>query len=237
VNLQISIYRLSQENNMKDKNQPGVGRRELLSSIGVAAVAGLAVSASQVSAQPAAQPAGFQPARHNQDNWLDEMPGSHRVIVDSSTPVGGASALWYANNIISAHEESYEGSAADYAMVVCFRHLSTPYGFDDGIWAKYGSFFNRAADPAPTANPMNTAGPSSGGNSIDSSVARGVQFAICGRATRRLAMAIASSTGVTADEAFAELAAGLIPNARMVPAGVVTVTRAQERGYSLLYAE
>jgi intracellular sulfur oxidation DsrE/DsrF family protein len=234
---------------MKDKNPITVGRRALLSNIGVAAVAGLAVTASQVSAQPAAQaatkpatppatqPNGFQPARHNQDNWLDEMPGSHRVIVDSSSPVGGASALWYSNNTLTAHEESYEGSAADYAMIVCFRHLSTPYGFDDGIWAKYGSLFDRAADPAPTQNPMNTAGPSSGGNSIGSSVARGVQFAICGRATRRYAMAIASSTGVTADEAFAELAAGLIPNARMVPAGVVTVTRAQEYGYSLLYAE
>jgi len=222
---------------MKDENQTTVGRRALLSNIGVAAVAGLAVSASQVSAQPAAQQAGFQPARHSQDNWLDEMPGRHRVIVDSSSPVGGASALWYANNILSAHEESYEGAAADYAMIVCFRHLSTPYGFDDGIWAKYGSLFNRAADAAPTANPMNTAGPSSGGNSIGSSVARGVQFAICGRATRRYAMAIASSTGVSAEEAFAELAAGLIPSAHMVPAGVVTVTRAQEYGYSLLYAE
>ena len=121
-------------------------------------------------------------------------------------------------------------------MIVCFRHLSTPDGFDDGIWAKYGSLFDRAAYPAPTTNPMNTAGPSSGGNSIGSSVARGVQFAICGRATRRYAMAIASSAGVTADEAFAELATGLIPNAHM-PAGVVTVTRAQEYGYSLLYAE
>lgn len=222
---------------MKDEDQTTVGRRALLSNLGVAAVAGLAVSASQVSAQPTSQNTGFQPARHSQDIWLDELSGSHRVIVDSSSPVGGASALWYANNILSAHEESYEGNAADYAMIVCFRHLSTPYGFDDGIWAKYGSLFNRAADPAPTANPMNTAGPSSGGNSIGSSVARGVQFAICGRATRRYAMAIASSTGVTADEAFAELAAGLIPNAHLVPAGVVTVTRAQEYGYSLLYAE
>ncbi|MDP1757009.1 MAG: hypothetical protein Q8L38_06150, partial [Pseudohongiella sp.] len=192
---------------------------------------------SQVSAQPTTQDTGFQPGRHGQDLWLDELSGSHRVIVDSSSPVGGASALWYANNIISAHEESYEGSASDYAMIVCFRHLSTTYGFNDAIWQKYGAMFDRAANPAPTQNPMSTAGPSNGGNSIASSVARGVQFAICGRATRRFAMAIASSTGVTADEAFAELSSSLIPNARMVPAGVVTVTRAQEYGYSLLYAE
>ncbi len=222
---------------MKDDDQQTVGRRALLSNLGVAAVAGLAVGASQVSAQPTPLDTGFQPARHGQDLWLDELPGSHRVFIDSSTATGGASALWYANNILSAHEESYEGSASDYALIVCFRHLSTPYGFDDGIWAKYGALFNRAADPAPTQNPLHTAGPATGGNSIGSSVARGVQFAICSRASRRFAMAIASSAGVSAEEAFAELAAGLIPNARMVPAGVVTATRAQEYRYSLLYAE
>ena len=222
---------------MNDNDQQTVGRRALLSNLGVAAVAGLAVSASQVSAQPTALDTGFQPGRHGQDLWLDELSGSHRVIVDSSSPVGGASALWYSNNILTAHEESYEGSASDYAMIVCFRHLATPFGFNDAIWQKYGALFNRAADPAPTANPMSTAGPSNGGNSIASSVERGVQFAVCGRASRRFAAAIASSTGVTAEAAFAELEAGLIPNARMVPAGVVTVTRAQEYGYSLLYAE
>jgi intracellular sulfur oxidation DsrE/DsrF family protein len=222
---------------MKEDDQQTGGRRALLSNLGVAAVAGLAVSASQVSAQPTTQDTGFQPGRHGQDLWLDELSGSHRVIVDSSSPVGGASALWYSNNILTAHEESYEGSASDYAMIVCFRHLATPFGFNDGIWQKYGAMFDRAANPAPTQNPMSTAGPSNGGNSIASSVARGVQFAICGRATRRFAMAIASSTGVTVDEAFAELSSALIPNARMVPAGVVTVTRAQEYGYSFLYAE
>jgi intracellular sulfur oxidation DsrE/DsrF family protein len=33
-----------------------------------------------------------------------------------------------------------------------------------------------------------------------------------------------------------EMAANLIPNARLVPAGIVAVNRAQERGYSFVYA-
>lgn len=220
---------------MKDTDQNKVGRRSLLTTMSVAAVAGLAASAGSAQTQP--HPTGFQPARHDKDAWLNELPGSHRVFIDSSTMAGGPAGLWYANNMISAHEDEYEGSAEDFAMVVCFRHMSTPYGFNDAVWAKYGAIFSRNADPAPTRNPLSTASASSGQNSIASSVARGVQFAICGRATRRFAMAIASATGGDAEAVFAELTAGGIPNSHFVPAGVLTATRAQEYRYSLLYAE
>jgi len=220
---------------MKDTDQDKVGRRSLLTTMSVAAVAGLAASAGSAQTQP--HPTGFQPARHDKDAWLNELPGNHRVFIDSSTMAGGPAGLWYANNMISAHEDEYEGSAADFAMVVCFRHMSTPYGFNDAVWAKYGAIFSRNADPAPTRNPLSTASASSGQNSISSSVARGVHFAICGRATRRFAMAIASATGGDADAVFAELTAGGVPNSHFVPAGVLTATRAQEYRYSFLYAE
>jgi len=220
---------------MKDTDQDKVGRRSLLTTMSVAAVAGLAASAGSAQTQP--HPTGFQPARHDKDAWLNELPGNHRVFIDSSTMAGGPAGLWYANNMISAHEDEYEGSAADFAMVVCFRHMSTPYGFNDAVWAKYGAIFSRNADPAPTRNPLSTASASSGQNSISSSVARGVHFAICGRATRRFAMAIASATGGDAEAVFAELTAGGVPNSHFVPAGVLTATRAQEYRYSFLYAE
>ena len=66
---------------------------------------------------------------------------------------------------------------------------------------------------------------------------QGVQFAICNRATRRWSMALAAATGASQEDVYAELIANGIPNSRFVPAGVVAVTRAQEYGYSLLYAE
>jgi intracellular sulfur oxidation DsrE/DsrF family protein len=52
-------------------------------------------------------------------------------------------------------------------------------------------------------------------------------------ATGRLAGTIAQATGSTAEAITAELTANLVPNAHMVPAGIVTVNRAQERGYTL----
>jgi len=222
---------------MKNTDQNRIGRRNLLTTMSVAAVAGLAASAAPALAQAQPQVSGFQPPRHDKDAWLNELPGSHRIFIDSSTMAGGPAGLWYANNMISAHEDEYQGEASDLALVVCFRHLSTPYGFNDAIWVKYGAIFNRAADPAPTRNPLSTASASSGQNSIPSSVVKGVHFAICGRATRHFAGVIASATGGDADEVFAELTAGGVPNSHFVPAGVLTATRAQEYRYSFLYAE
>jgi intracellular sulfur oxidation DsrE/DsrF family protein len=43
--------------------------------------------------------------------------------------------------------------------------------------------------------------------------------------------------GATADTIYNEMVANLVPNARIVPAGIVAVNRAQERGYSLASVE
>ena len=71
----------------------------------------------------------------------------------------------------------------------------------------------------------------SGGTTLDSLVKRGVHFAVCQMATRRFAGVIAEATGGTADAVYNELVANLIPNSHMVPAGIVALNRAQERGY------
>ncbi len=221
---------------MSDKDNKTVGRRNLLTNLGVTAVAGLAGAAVATPAR-AAQSAGFEPARHGNDAWLGELAGSHRVFIDSSTLEGGANALRFASNIIKSHIDEYEGKASDYAMVVCFRHGSASYGFGDALWAKYPAILGRGIDPAPTSNPMSTANAANGQNSIDSMVKDGVHFAICKRSSRRIAAGIAEATGVTPEEAFAEIVAGAIPNAHFVAAGVLAATRAQEYSYSLLYSE
>ena len=220
---------------MKNKDQGLVGRRTLITGLGVAAATGLAVSATSASAQSSSG-SGFTPRRHSQDSWLGDLPGEHRAFVDSSTVPGGANALRYASNILTAHADGYAGSDSDYAMVVCFRHASTPFAFSDVIWEKYGGAFDPAADPAPVTNPMNGPTGSNGQNSIPMLIDRGAHFAICSRATRAYAGILARSTGVPVEQVLEELLANPIPNSRFVPAGVVTATRAQEYGYSLLYS-
>ena len=75
-----------------------------------------------------------------------------------------------------------------------------------------------------------------GGDTVDKMLGRGVKIALCNAATRWYAGYTASETGGKADEVYKELVAAAVPNSRFVAAGVFATTRAQEYGYSLLYA-
>jgi intracellular sulfur oxidation DsrE/DsrF family protein len=211
---------------MEKRDREVIGRRALITNAGVAAVAGLAAGPASVYSQASPQQVAFKPERHALDSWLDELPGTHRVFVDTATREGGTNSLRFASNILSAHEEDYGGRAQDIAIVVCFRHQSTPFGFDDALWSKYPL---GGDDPRPQSNPLR--------RSITSMVEKGMHFAICSRATRGIAGRLATAAGVSVDEMMKELMAGAIPNSHFVPAGVMAVTRAQEYGYSLLYSE
>jgi hypothetical protein len=228
---------------MNEKKDSVEGRRSLITGLGIAA-AGVAAAASMPA--HAQRSRGFVPARHSLDAWLDELPGEHRVFVDSATAHGGAEALLYSNNLYAAHQSAYSGSPEDFAMVVCFRHFSTPFGYDDAAWEKYGEQFmtvmqfeNAALGKAPKFNPMNAtdvAGLPNFGMTVDSVTSRGAQIAICNNATRFVSTQIAAATGASADDVFEELHAHAVTNGRFVPAGVLAATRAQEYGYSFLYA-
>jgi hypothetical protein len=228
---------------MNKKNQDFKGRRSILTGMGVAA-AGLAVGATTASAQGAST--GFKPARHKQDAWLDKMSGDHRVFIDSATALGGAEALPYAMNLFNAQAGAYDGAPEDFAMVVCFRHFSTPFGYNDGAWEKYGEGFNRFMnfpDPEtgepPKINLMNVPGRPTMPNqgvTIDAVKAKGTQIAICDHATHVFSGFLDSWGFGSAGEIYEELVASAVPDSIFVSAGVMATTRAQEYGYSLLYA-
>lgn len=213
-------------------------RRKFLAGAGLVA-AGAAVAAN---AQEAGD-SGFTPARHAEDSWMDEMGGVHRVFLDSSTGAGGIAAMNFAANILTANAQGYGGSDEDYGLIICFRHNSSPYGFNDAMWEKYGELFvgrtgvsNSNGDPV-TVNPLNVEriyGNRS--NTIENMSGRGARFAVCNLSTQGMAGMLARSTGKTSEEIYEELVANAIPSSHFVPAGVMAATRAQEYGYSFLYA-
>lgn len=225
-----------------------VARRSFLSKVGVGAVAlGAGIGVQLPSRAQAAAANGFQPARHNEDDWLDAPRGGHRFVIDSTTAEGGAAALLFANNFFTANKSGYSLDPPALAVVIVFRHFSTPIGYNDAIWAKYGAAFSELAnvkDPktnqAPTKNLFNspdygTALPNFG-TTLDSLIQKNVQFAICDMATHFLAGAIAEKTKGDAQAIYRELVGGMIPNSHLVAAGIVAVNRAQERGYSFAYS-
>ena len=208
------------------------GRRSVVTGLGAAAA--MAIAAARPAAQAAAS--GFQPARHDKDAWMASVPGKHRTILDVTTASGMAEAMGFANNLFAANSSGYGLADGDLAIIICLRHMATLFAYADPIWAKYGKqmatmvkYESRDGQP-PAVNPHNSAPRAA----LDALAKRGVQFIVCDMATNRFARALAGS-GADAAPVYKEMTSNMIANSRLVPAGVVGVTRAQEYGYSMLF--
>jgi len=233
------VFPIRTESEMHMYKQPPSSpeRRSFLTRLnaGAASIAALAVGSvamAQVKSTPAAR---WEPARHDKDDWMDALPGKHRVLFDTTSEEGVRNAALFANNFFLANHSDYGLENKDLSVIIVVRHLSTAFGYNDAMWAKYGApialrsnFVDPKAKEAPKVN-VHTA-------KLDSLSKQGVPFAVCSMATRNLAELIAEATGGNGEAINSELVANLVTNARMVPAGIVAVNRAQERGYSLVSA-
>ncbi len=177
------------------------------------------------------------------------MPGKHRVVFDTSTPDGVGDALRFGNNYLRVNRSDYGLENSDLAVLIIVRHRSAPFGYKDAMWVKYGPVLARWAAPfedpktktIPKLNISNSADYgsllSSAGATMESLAKSGVHFGVCSSSTHGIAGAIARESGGKADAVYDEIAANLVSNARLVPAGIVAVNRAQERGYTLARTE
>lgn len=197
-------------------------------------IAGLAIGGA-VKAQAKSAAARWEPARHDKDNWL-EMPGTkHRLVFDTTTPEGFSEALLFAGNYIHVNNTDYGLQNSDLSVVIVVRHRSTPFGYSNAMWEKYGE---PMAKRAQFADPKTSRAPNA--NVYDAQIAdlakQGLRIAVCSVATRFLAGMIAEAVGGNGDAVNNELIGNRVASSLMVPAGIVAVNRAQERGYSLVRA-
>jgi len=179
---------------------------------------------------------GWQAARHPQDEWFDRAAAKHRVIFDTWNSDVFPEALLFAGNYFRANKDGYGLNEKDLSVVICVRHRTAPFAFNDAMWQKYGKAFSRRmqfTDPttheAPAANIY--------GAQLTSILRQGAQLAVCSLTTRAYTRIIAQDAGGGADAVdaiYRELTANTLGNSHFVPAGVVAVTRAQELGYALV---
>jgi intracellular sulfur oxidation DsrE/DsrF family protein len=178
--------------------------------------------------------ARWQPARHQTDDWLDQLPGKHRLFFDTVSPQGVRQVQGYIRNYFDGHKTGYGLEGTDLAVVICMRHRATQFAFTDAIWAKYGKALAESeefTDPktgvAPVVNVFKT--------ELETQVKRGLHFAVCNMSTHRLARFIAQKIDGNEESLYKELTTNAIANAHFVPAGIIAVNHAQERGYSIAY--
>ena len=185
----------------------------------------------QASAAPA--PRAWAAVRHAEDDWLDDNAAKHRNLFDTYSPEHFSDALLFSGNIFETNLAAYDVAAKDLAVVLVVRHNATPFGYNDAMWAKYGQHFSKRMDwvdpkthDVPTTNIYT---PRFAGLAKN-----GLRLAVCQRTTRAYVGIIARETGAKADDVYTELTSNLVIPGRVVPAGVITVTRAQEHGYTLV---
>jgi len=223
-------------------------RRSFLArlSAGITAFAAVVTSGGTAQGQSPTS-TKWQPERHEKDDWLDKGLTKHRLVFDTTTPDGLGDAIAFASNFMRVNRTDYGLQTDDLAVVIVVRHRSTPFAYNDGIWAKYGiamasrvQFMDPKTKIAPKVNVYNSADYGAQlpnrGTTLDSLLKQGVQLAVCQVATRGIAGTIAEATGGNTDAIYNELVASIGSGARMVPAGIVAVNRAQERGYSFVSA-
>ncbi|MEP7380525.1 MAG: hypothetical protein ABI910_02500 [Gemmatimonadota bacterium] len=216
-----------------------VPRRSFLSRLTAGVTAfGAAVGGSALLPSAAAAVA----VDDEMDRWFGGMTGTYKSLYDCAGPASAPDGVMFARNLIKFSADKLGTKDAENSVVVCFRHFATPFGYDDAMWDKYPQMAKllNANDPK-TSKPatrnwlLHDLIEGEAGANIPGITAHGTQFAICGAATTYVATLLADKTGDAA-KIEADLSAHLIPRARMTPAGVVAVQRAQKAGFAYTYA-
>jgi len=204
------------------------GRRQLVAGLGAAATA-VALGTTPAGAQT---PAPFTAARHPQDDWMDGMPGKHRIILDLTSPEALPEGIRFAGNLFTGHKNGYGLEDPDIAIIMVLRHSATAYGYNNAFWEKHGKVLDSKAEVPPAGNPYDS------GNRVQLSALakRGVHFVVCGSASLGLASRIAGAGGDTAP-IIKEMTGSVIGSAHLTMgvAGLVPLIHAQERDFKYVY--
>jgi hypothetical protein len=218
-------------------------RRDRRAFISTMASGSVALAASGIALSAIAPTVYAQPSEAQSDDWLAKINGTHKQFFDGVT-VNDGWALGYALNFLNANNEAYKLADTSLTAVVGLRHFAAPLGLTDAIWAKYklGEFL-KLNDPG-TKQPLvrNMYFHPHDGElllpdmAIEHLMHRGTIFTVCNLAITILSSLTAKTAGVTPDVAKKEWVAGIIPGMHLVPAGVLAVNRAQEKGCSYCYS-
>mgnify|MGYP003342440986 CR=1 FL=1 len=107
------------------------------------------------------------------------------MVFDTTAFEPFADAVRFANNFFRGNQTGYGLAASDLAVVIIARHRSTPFAYNDAMWAKYGKIMgqrSKVEDPktkaAPLINLFNATEniePLTGGSTLDALAKIGVQ--------------------------------------------------------------
>lgn len=169
----------------------------------------------------------------NQDEWMKSLKGKHRQFFHAT---GAADApMLMANNYLDAYRDSYDAKPGEVNAVIGVHSAALAIGFNDAAWAKYGmGKANNVIDPATKEPAIRNIFATGGNLSVESGQKRGIVFLMCNTALRLRSRMMAAERGETPEALYADLSASRLPGTILVPAMVVTINRAQEKGFTYI---
>ena len=170
------------------------------------------------------------------DAWMRRARGRHRQFFHATAPADGA-AMLMATNFLDVYQSAYGASSGHVSAVIGVHGSALPIGLVDAAWSKYElgkriSVNDPDTNAPATRNVFAVGGPIS----IDTAMRRGVVLLVCNVALTRTAGSIASSLSLPQADVYNDLKASVIPGAVVVPALVVAMNRAQEKGFTYVRA-
>lgn len=204
-------------------------RRKFLAQLGgIAALAGISTPSAAQQAAALANPA--------HDAWMRRARGRHRQFFHSTAPADGA-AMLMAVNFLDVYASAYGEDAGHVSAVIGVHGTALPIGFVDSAWNKYELGQRIGVNDPDTSQPARRNVFSVGGPiSIDTAIRRGVVLLVCNVALTRLSSSIARARSLPEADVYNDLKASIIPGAVLVPALVVAMNRAQEKGFTYVRA-
>ncbi|HKC48192.1 MAG TPA: twin-arginine translocation signal domain-containing protein [Gemmatimonadales bacterium] len=220
-------------------------RREFLETLalgGVALAVGACATAQSTTQAPLPAPPPATKEGPWDSSWLDQLTAKHKQVFDVSAYADGG-GLFYAKNYFNAHRDAFGTTYPDVQAVLGIHGDAYPIVFGDTIWAKYDLGRRVKAKDPRTGKPalrnvlwQPREGEEMYEYSVNALQPRGAKFILCNNVLRFVTRTLAGETGATYEATRAGLIAGLLPNVTVVPAMVVAIGLAQERGCTYIYA-
>jgi hypothetical protein len=174
---------------------------------------------------------------------------THRHLF-ASTKIDGGEVFSAMRNTLDAYAEIGIASHDVFPVATLYHGGSVLLAFDDAMWNAYfiplqkraavnpndyTKDFNTVYDAKTRGNPCLHKTGSHDDASIETLVAdAGARFFVCNNATKGFAAHLAHRLTLQPAKVYDDLAAHLVPNAILVPAGVWAVHAIQERRFTLL---
>jgi intracellular sulfur oxidation DsrE/DsrF family protein len=167
------------------------------------------------------------------DAWMRSLKGLHRQIFHALDL--NDRPMLMASNYLDAYDQAYHLKPAEYNAVIGVHGGALQIGFTDAAWAKYGFGKSGNVTDPQTKEPATRNIYARGSPlTVETLQKRGVLFLMCNTALRIRARALATERGESYDAVYNDLAASRLPDVLLVPAMVVAINRAQERGFTYL---